>query len=111
MRALVTGGAKRLGREISTYLASRGYDVAVHYNNSESEALDVTKEINSLGRISECLKCDLLVEDEVKELVNRASEAIGGQSTLFFINVFLFSDDNFLDATPETCACPLCSNL
>ena len=46
MRALVTGGAKRLGREISTYLASRGYDVAVHYNNSESEALDVTKEIN-----------------------------------------------------------------
>ena len=54
MRALVTGGAKRLGREISTYLASRGYDVAVHYNNSESEAVDVTKEINSLGRIS-CL--------------------------------------------------------
>ena len=48
MRALVTGGAKRLGREISTYLASRGYDVAVHYNNSESEALDVTKEINSI---------------------------------------------------------------
>ena len=53
MRALVTGGAKRLGREISVYLANRGYDVAIHYNNSESEALDLAKEINSLGQISE----------------------------------------------------------
>ena len=53
MRALVTGGAKRLGREISVYLANRGYDVAIHYNNSESEAQDLAKEINSLGQIYE----------------------------------------------------------
>ena len=68
MRALVTGGAKRLGREISVYLANRGYDVAVHYNSSKNEALDVAKEINSQGRLSECLKCDLLIEDQVKAL-------------------------------------------
>ena len=111
MRALVTGGAKRLGREISTYLASRGYDVAVHYNNSESEALDVTKEINSLGRISECLKCDLLVEDEVKELVNRASEAIGGQITLLVNNASIFEYDSFEDATRKTWDRHIESNL
>ena len=111
MRALVTGGAKRLGREISTYLASRGYDVAVHYNNSESEALDVTKEINSLGRISECLKCDLLIEDEVKELVNRASEAIGGQITLLVNNASIFEYDSFEDATRKTWDRHIESNL
>ena len=111
MRALVTGGAKRLGREISTYLASRGYDVAVHYNNSESEALDVTKEINSLGRISECLKCDLLIEDEVKKLVNRASEAIGGQITLLVNNASIFEYDSFEDATRKTWDRHIESNL
>ena len=111
MRALVTGGAKRLGREISTYLASRGYDVAVHYNNSESEALDVTKEINSLGRISECLKCDLLIEDEVKELVNRASEAIGGQITFLVNNASIFEYDSFEDATRKTWDRHIESNL
>ena len=111
MRALVTDGAKRLGREISTYLASRGYDVAVHYNNSESEALDVTKEINSLGRISECLKCDLLIEDEVKELVNRASEAIGGQITLLVNNASIFEYDSFEDATRKTWDRHIESNL
>ena len=31
MRALVTGAARRIGREIALYLAGRGYDVAVHY--------------------------------------------------------------------------------
>ena len=90
MRALVTGGAKRLGREISVYLANRGYDVAVHYNSSENEALDVAKEINSQGRLSECLKCDLLIEDQVKALVPLASEALGGPISMLVNNASIF---------------------
>ena len=34
MRALVTGGAIRLGREIALYLGQQGFDVAVHYAGS-----------------------------------------------------------------------------
>ncbi|MDO7663807.1 MAG: short-chain dehydrogenase, partial [Planktomarina temperata] len=39
MRALVTGGAIRLGREMALYLAEQGYDVAVHYAQSDAAAL------------------------------------------------------------------------
>jgi NAD(P)-dependent dehydrogenase (short-subunit alcohol dehydrogenase family) len=99
MRALVTGGAKRLGREISVYLANRGYDVAVHYNSSENEALDVAKEIISQGRFSECLKCDLLIEDQVKALVPLASEALGGPISMLVNNASIFEHDSFDDAT------------
>ena len=99
MRALVTGGAKRLGREISVYLANRGYDVAVHYNSSENEALDVATEINSQGRLSECLKCDLLIEDQVKALVPLASEALGGPISMLVNNASIFEPDSFDDAT------------
>ena len=36
--ALVTGGAKRLGRAISLALAEAGFDVAVHYAASREAA-------------------------------------------------------------------------
>ena len=36
--AVVTGGAKRIGREMALYLADRGYNIAVHYNGSAHEA-------------------------------------------------------------------------
>ena len=36
--ALVTGGARRLGREIALELAAHGWDVAMHYRQSADEA-------------------------------------------------------------------------
>ncbi len=36
--ALVTGGARRLGRELVQELARNGFDVAVHYHGSVTEA-------------------------------------------------------------------------
>ena len=46
MRALVTGGAIRLGREMAVYLAGQGYDVAVHYAQSDEAALQTCAEIH-----------------------------------------------------------------
>lgn len=39
--ALITGGAKRLGREIGIFLAQQGYDIIVHYNSSTSHAQEL----------------------------------------------------------------------
>ncbi|NIA13061.1 MAG: SDR family oxidoreductase [Nitrospiraceae bacterium] len=48
--ALVTGGAKRIGRAISLGLAGAGADVVVHYRSSGTEARALVEEIRQLGR-------------------------------------------------------------
>ncbi len=49
MNALVTGSAKRIGKEISLGLAKEGVNVILHYNTSEKEAIKTKEEIESLG--------------------------------------------------------------
>src|SRR2546426_4573879 len=48
--ALVTGGAKRIGRAVALQLAQDGADVALHYRGSDGAAQEVTSEIERLGR-------------------------------------------------------------
>ncbi len=47
--ALVTGGAKRVGREIALALAARGANIVVHYHTSAKEAHRTVVEIRALG--------------------------------------------------------------
>ena len=53
--ALVTGGAKRLGREICLALAHEGCDIVIHYRNSRDEADALAREIKGLGRQVWCV--------------------------------------------------------
>ena len=81
MRALVTGAGKRLGRAMALYLADRGYDVAVHFASSETAAKSLVQEIIAKGRKSIALHADLLQEDQVETLVDRAVNGLGGNLT------------------------------
>jgi len=47
--ALITGGAKRIGKEICIFLAKKGFDIALHYNSSEQEAKKVSREVKRCG--------------------------------------------------------------
>ena len=60
MRALVTGGAKRLGRAMALYLADRGFDVAIHYHSSQAEAERTVADIRARGVKSVALCADIL---------------------------------------------------
>jgi NAD(P)-dependent dehydrogenase (short-subunit alcohol dehydrogenase family) len=75
--ALVTGAAKRIGRAIALALADRGWDVVVHYGQSEADALIVVQEIIKLGRRAVAIQCDLADESAVKTLLVRAQQAMG----------------------------------
>lgn len=55
---LVTGGGKRLGREISLALARNGMPVLVHYRESVDEASDVVKACRGFGVAAEAVRGD-----------------------------------------------------
>jgi NAD(P)-dependent dehydrogenase (short-subunit alcohol dehydrogenase family) len=65
-KALVTGGAKRIGGEISLALAGAGVDVAVHYASSESEAHNIVDAVRRLGRRSEAVRMDLSETEKIE---------------------------------------------
>ncbi len=102
MRALVTGAARRLGREMALYLGRRGYDVAVHYAGSAPEAEAVAAEIRAMGRQAQALRADLLIESQTETLVSRAAQALGGPLTLLVNNASIFERDTIADASRES---------
>jgi len=67
--ALITGGAKRIGRAIALALAREGYDLAVHYNRSADAATELADEIARLGRRCELFQRDLADAEQVAALV------------------------------------------
>lgn len=102
MRALVTGAGARLGRAMAVYLASRGYDVAVHYASSAEGAGETVRLIEAEGRKGVALQADLLNEAEVQVLVQRSSDALGGPLTCLINNASIFEYDNIETANRES---------
>lgn len=75
--ALVTGGAKRLGREMALALGRAGWDVAVHYNASAEEAERTAAEIRALGRQAAAIPADLRDWNVATALFDAAQAALG----------------------------------
>ena len=90
--ALVTGGAKRIGRTIALRLARAGFDVAVHHHASAEAAQALAAEIQALGRRAVALRADLRDEAAVRRLVPAAVEALG-PLTVLVNNASVFEDD------------------
>ncbi len=111
MRALVTGAGMRLGREMALYLARRGYDVAIHYAASRSEAEAVVKEIAAMGRRACALRADLLIEGQVEKLVPMAVQGLGGPLTVLVNNASIFEYDTIRSATRKSWDRAMESNL
>jgi NAD(P)-dependent dehydrogenase (short-subunit alcohol dehydrogenase family) len=66
---LVTGAARRLGREMALDLASNGFDVAVHYHTSADDALDVVAQAQVMGVQAHAFAVDLSVPLQCQALV------------------------------------------
>ena len=67
--ALVTGAARRLGREIAIELATHGFDVAVHCRNSRDGAGATAAELRQLGAAAQVFAADLADEAACRALL------------------------------------------
>ena len=75
--ALVTGGAKRIGKQICIDLAKNSYDIIIHYNKSKISASELRKEIIELGVRCEIIKCDFNNRKEVDKFYPKAAKLLG----------------------------------
>lgn len=109
--ALVTGAARRLGRDMALYLARRGHDVAIHYSASKAEAEATATEARAFGVKAVTLQADLLDESQTEKLVARATAALGAPLLVLVNNASTFDYDNIRSASRKSWDRNLGSNL
>ncbi len=74
---LVTGAAKRLGREIALALAKDGWQVAVHYRNSREDATKTVADCARLAGASAAFRANLTNETAVRNLLPKVIRRFG----------------------------------
>lgn len=67
--ALVTGGARRIGREIALQLAAAGAEVTITYRTSRADAEETINAIKDLGRLAIAVECDVRSEQSIRDAV------------------------------------------
>ncbi len=75
--ALVTGGAKRIGKAIALALAEAGAEVAITYRRSSDEATATVREVTALGVRASGHPCDLDQPADIPRAVDLAVAAHG----------------------------------
>lgn len=97
-KALVTGGATRIGRELCLTLARAGASVAVHYRSSTDDASTLVEEITHAGGQAVMLQADLSSEAACQKLVENARDELGGLN-LLVNNASVFTRESLLETT------------
>jgi len=95
---LVTGAARRLGREIALDLAAHGFDVAVHYRGSRDDAETTVAQAREAGAQAASFAADLADEPACRALVpavlahfKRLDAVVNNASTFQYDNAERFS--------------------
>ncbi|HEX4199522.1 MAG TPA: SDR family oxidoreductase [Caulobacteraceae bacterium] len=108
--ALVTGAARRIGRELALEAANAGYSVVVHHHHSAEDAENVCGEIEAMGGHAHALAADLDDEAALPALIDEARAAIGPLS-LLVNNASLFEDDRLETLTPASWDAHMAANF
>jgi NAD(P)-dependent dehydrogenase (short-subunit alcohol dehydrogenase family) len=93
---LITGAAKRLGREIALALAESGWRVAVHYRDSVEDATKTVADCAQLTKGAAAFRCNLGNETAVRKLLPTVIEHLG------HVDALVNSASTFEHDTPET---------
>lgn len=95
---LITGAAKRIGKQIALAMASRGWQIAVHHHDSQAEADETVSEIKAAGGKAFIVQADLSVRAESEELIAICAKQAGGPITALVNNASVFENDDVLSA-------------
>ncbi|MGA1862377.1 3-oxoacyl-[acyl-carrier-protein] reductase [Deferribacter thermophilus] len=99
--ALITGGSRGIGKAVAIKMAELGCKVAINYVSSDKNAKEVAEYINNeLKGICKIYKCNVAVEEEVKNMVKQVSEDLGDIDILVN-NAGITKDNIILRLKPE----------
>lgn len=76
--ALITGSAKGLGKMTALMLAEQGYDIALNYVNSQTEAYALRDRIREMGLRCEAYQADIAIPEQVTAMMGQLANDFGG---------------------------------
>ena len=102
-RILITGAAKRIGKEMALSFFNKGWDIVIHYNSSKEEAEALAHKMNSERNNSAMLvQANLDNANEVEKLAEKIlskngsiDALINNASTFYPTPVGTFSEENW----------------
>lgn len=98
--AIVTGGAKGIGRAISSLLCRNGYNVVINYNTSVESANELASELRAECFSAVTFKADVTDKTEVGQLFNFAAASFGAVD-LLVANAGIAQQKLFTDITDD----------
>lgn len=108
--ALVTGSAKRLGRELALRLATLGYHTYVHWLHSEAEARSVLEDIRAAGGAGSLIRGDVSRGADIEAMAAEVASG-GGRLDILVNNVGIYRTGSLLDYPLEDFEATLQANL
>ncbi|RUM59657.1 MAG: short-chain dehydrogenase [Persephonella sp.] len=75
---LITGASKRIGKSLALSLAKEGFNILIHYNKSEEEALRLKEDISKYGVKTSIFKADLTKLEDIYKLIDFALNQFKG---------------------------------
>jgi 3-oxoacyl-[acyl-carrier protein] reductase len=75
--ALITGGAKGIGRAVALDLSARGWAVAICYRTSDAEAAQVINAVRAKGGTGLAVQCDVSRTEAAEELIEQVRQQWG----------------------------------
>jgi pteridine reductase len=94
---LITGGAKRIGKEIAIFFAEKNFNIVIHYNHSHDQAVELQKFLIDKFNIKvDLFKANLFDQNQADQLANFMIKNYDNWNMLIN-NASIFNQSNFSD--------------